>query len=105
MHQFAGMQLQNTLMGRYEIAKEVPLQTFLHKDVNDWNKPLEMHTYGGTLPMGKIDLWDNNDDTDGPHFNLSIDLNSCTGCGACVIACQAENNVPVVGKEEHQNVS
>lgn len=59
-----------------------------------------MHTYGGTLPMGKIDLWDNNDDTDGPHFNLSVDLNSCTGCGACVIACQAENNVPVVGKEE-----
>ncbi|QCX53276.1 TAT-variant-translocated molybdopterin oxidoreductase [Elizabethkingia sp. JS20170427COW] len=100
MHEFAGMQLQNTLMGRYEIAKEVSLDTFLNKDVKEWNKPLEMHTAGGTLPMGKIDLWNNIDDTDGPHFNLSVDMNACTGCGACVIACQAENNTAVVGKEE-----
>jgi len=99
-HEFAGMQLQNTLMGRYEIAKEVPLQSFLHKDVNDWNAPIEMHTYGGSLPIGKIDLWDNLDDTDGPHFNMSVDLNACTGCGACVVACQAENNIPVVGHDE-----
>ena len=99
-HKFAGMQLQNTLMGRYEIAKEVTLDDFINKPVDEWNKPLAMHTIGGELPIGKIDLWDAFDDTDGPHFNLSVDLNSCTGCGACVIACQAENNVPVVGKEE-----
>lgn len=99
-HEFACMQMQNTLMGRYEIARQATLADFLNKPAEEWNEPAVMPTWRGTSPVGEVDIWRSHDRSFGPHFNLSVDLNACTGCGACIIACQAENNTAVVGKEE-----
>ncbi len=101
-HEFAAVQLQHTLAGRKDVLRETTLETFLTKPKDEWNKDPKVSYAHNEVDVrsDKADIWTSYDTSIGHHFNMSIDLNACTGCGACVIACHSENNVPVVGKEQ-----
>ena len=112
-HMVVTTQTHQTLMGR-EMVKETTLAEF-KKDAKSGNHTEMLLVDGGydlekqklihkKVPAHTIDLWatDKNPGFPKPslQWSMGIDLNSCIGCGNCLISCQSENNVSVVGKDE-----
>jgi molybdopterin-containing oxidoreductase family iron-sulfur binding subunit len=96
--QIAQTQTHHTIMGR-KIIQESTLKEY-QKDMSAGRyHPHVINAEGQVKKPTDLTLWRGHKYPN-HSWGLIIDLNSCIGCGACTIACQVENNVPVVGKKE-----
>lgn len=87
-HNLARTQEHSRMHGR-EIA--------LHAALNEYRENIDFtEAHRGPLPTWLPEVFDY---SKGPQWAMTIDTSICTGCSTCVIACQAENNIPIVGKE------
>ena len=115
MTKVAHTQTHHTFMNREFVVQETTLDTYNHDPAHAFHRPkiavsahLEKKLQGedasieGSVQPRELSLWKGHD-YNNHHWTMAVDLNSCIGCSSCSVACVAENNVPVVGKQEVLN--
>ena len=92
-HKFAETQSHQSMEGR-DLVREGTMERYVEH-------PEFAQTMGmdGHIPPN-ISLFTHPKLTSPEQWGMTVDLSTCTGCNACVVACQAENNVPIVGKDQ-----
>jgi MoCo/4Fe-4S cofactor protein with predicted Tat translocation signal len=88
-------QEHGSLEGRgAELLREGTVETFKHNP--EFAQKLGMDAH---IPPNRS-LYKHPGLTDEQQWGMTVDLNACVGCGTCMVACQAENNIPIVGKRQ-----
>ena len=91
--QYHSLEVPKHLAGKHAHARPIVQETTLAEYSVDPGA-------GGHATHALDSMWPEDHTYDGHHWAMAVDLSRCTGCSACVVGCQAENNVPVVGKDE-----
>ncbi|KIC91101.1 TAT-variant-translocated molybdopterin oxidoreductase [Flavihumibacter sp. ZG627] len=100
-YKVATTQTHSSYEGRHEVVKEITLDEFKKNPTKILDgRAKELEPWGGLENYEKDGTLYPVFDKPGIKWGMNIDMNSCYGCGACVVACTAENNVSVVGKPE-----